>query len=93
MDNGFLKLFFRVYRENLQGESIHVVDVSNLEPRGTGARLQRNDPRGDRICFKYYNVLICASTNQKLDMAQNMLQHYQRLIEEKIEEINKERMI
>ncbi len=81
MENAFLEIFFRMYRKEYSIGPKHILDVSGLKGNGTGAKMELDEPRGDRVCYIFAGVLICATSHEKLDLAQGIINsHYDELM-------------
>lgn len=94
MESDLLKLVFRLYRRKyIEKEPENVVDVSELKSNGMGARMEPNESRGDRVCFKFAGVLICAATHEKLDLAQDIINSHSDELMEKLDKYERERQI
>lgn len=93
-EDRLVSLIPHVYRQNNDPKSVGkkqiVIDVSYLKPSGTGARMEEHRPRGDRRCFKYHDVIICASKEVQLDLAEQVIQDHREKLNEKINEIKED---
>lgn len=77
MEGDFIELVARATRRS----RFNVVDVTGLKQDGKGARIEPDNPRGDRVCFKYRTATVCANSHEKLDMAEKMIQGNQMKLE------------
>lgn len=64
----------KAYKINTKhGKRMVVVDVTDLDRYGNKARIEPDEPKGNRRCFDYKDVLICSSDEKKLDWAEQIL--------------------
>lgn len=84
---GLTAKIVNVYANNLRvpGYPNKILDVSNLQGNGLGARVEIDKPRGDRVCFTFHDVIICSLTSDKLDLAERLIGENKEIIEGRLD--------